>query len=134
MNPDGAAPVRYLSKEWAEAVTELLRADETIMRAAKGRDVTIQQVVTGAPGGEERHYLRIAGGVPSVTVGDAEAPDATVTQSYETAVAIDKGELNAQMAFVRGRIRVEGNLLKLMQLQKLLLQILDATRPLQRLY
>jgi putative sterol carrier protein len=43
--------------------------------------------------------------------------DATLTQTYETAAAITKSELNAQQAFMQGKLKISGNMMKLMQLQ-----------------
>ncbi len=40
-----------------------------------------------------------------------------MTQSYDTAVAIAKQELNAQNAFMQGKLKISGNMMKLMQLQ-----------------
>jgi putative sterol carrier protein len=46
-----------------------------------------------------------------------EDPDVTVKQSYDTATAISKGELNTQTAFMTGKLKVSGNLAKLMMHQ-----------------
>ena len=46
----------------------------------------------------------------------------TIINSYETAVAISKGELNTQMAFMTGKLKVEGNIGKLMMHQSMLSQ------------
>ena len=37
--------------------------------------------------GETHYWIRIGGGAIDMGIGDAEAPDATITESYETAVA-----------------------------------------------
>jgi putative sterol carrier protein len=50
-------------------------------------------------------------------VGSTEGADVTVKQSYETAAAISKGELNTQTAFMTGKLKVSGNLAKLMMHQ-----------------
>jgi putative sterol carrier protein len=41
----------------------------------------------------------------------------TVNQGYDTATAISKGELNTQTAFMTGKLKVSGNLAKLMMHQ-----------------
>jgi putative sterol carrier protein len=40
-----------------------------------------------------------------------------VKQNYDTAAAIAKGELNTQTAFMTGKLKVSGNLAKLMMHQ-----------------
>lgn len=126
--------VKFLSEEWATEVTKLLQADEGVEKAAKGQNITIQQNISGAPDGDTGNYLRVTEGVPEVVVGQADEAQITVNQSYETTVAMDKGELNPQAAFMQGKVKVQGNLLKLMQLQGLLSAVFKAVRDLEREY
>ncbi len=56
-------------------------------------------------------------------VGDLEAPDATITQSYETAVKLAKSELSAVTAFMTGKIKIGGNMGLLLGLQGALAQL-----------
>jgi putative sterol carrier protein len=42
-----------------------------------------------------------------------------MTQTYEDAMRIQKGELDANAAFMQGRIKVSGNMAKLMSLMPL---------------
>jgi putative sterol carrier protein len=51
-------------------------------------------------------------------MGDSPEPvDATITQDYDTAVALAKNELTGTAAYMSGKLRVSGDLMKLMQLQ-----------------
>lgn len=110
--------VKYLGEDWAKEVNNRLQSSEAVLNAAKGQNVTIQQVVTDVPDrGEVKYYFKLADGQPEVGVGEIDSPEATITQSYETAVAVAKGELNAQNAFMQGKLKITGNLMKLMQLQ-----------------
>jgi putative sterol carrier protein len=109
--------VKYLSEEYYKEVNNRIQSNEAVLGAAKGQTVSIQQVTTDSPAGELKSFLKIADGSPEVGQGDVEGPEATVTQSYETAVAIAKGELNSQNAFMQGKLKIQGNLMKLMQLQ-----------------
>lgn len=110
--------VKYLSEDWAKEVNNRLQSNEAVLNAAKGQSVTIQQVVTDVPGGEEvKYYFKLADGQPEVGLGDIDGPEATISQTYETSVAVAKGELNAQNAFMQGKLKITGNLMKLMQLQ-----------------
>ena len=50
-------------------------------------------MITGDDG-ETHYWIEIADGAIDMGVGDAENPDATITQSYETAVELAKSELS----------------------------------------
>lgn len=110
--------VLYLSEDWAKEVNNRLQSSEAVLNAAKGQSVTIQQVVTDVPDrGEVKYYFKLADGQPEVGVGEIDNAEATINQTYETAVSVAKGELNAQNAFMQGKLKITGNLMKLMQLQ-----------------
>lgn len=127
--------VKFQSEEWAKEVTNALQSNDTVINAAKGQTVAIQFVTTDAPsGGEVKTYLKIADGVPEVGLGDVDNPEATINQNYETAVAIDKGELNSQNAFMQGKLKIQGNIMKLMQLQGFIQAVGPATQAIEREY
>lgn len=99
----------YLSAGWFEDVNEVARADRGLATATAGARVTVQQVVTGGPSGDVRYWVRVDDGRVEVGPGDAEHPDATVTQSYETAAAVCRGELAVEQALLEGRVRLSGD-------------------------
>ena len=110
--------VKFLSEEWATAMTDALNSSEAFQSAASGQAVKLQQVVTDTPdGGETKYYFTLDGGKADVSIGEIADAEATLTQTYETAVAITKQELNAQNAFMQGKLKISGNMMKLMQLQ-----------------
>ncbi|HEV3473085.1 MAG TPA: SCP2 sterol-binding domain-containing protein [Actinomycetota bacterium] len=110
--------VKFLSDEWAQEVTNALNASEDFQSAASGQSVKLQQVVTDTPdGGEQKYFFTLEGGKVQVGLGEITDAEATLTQSYETAVAITKQELNPQNAFMQGKLKISGNMMKLMQLQ-----------------
>ena len=109
--------VKFLSEEWASAMTEALNASDDFKSAASGQTVKLQQVVTDAPDGEAKYYFVLDGGNATVATGELPDAEATLTQNYETAVAITKQELNPQNAFMQGKLKISGNMMKLMQLQ-----------------
>ena len=110
--------VKFLSEEWATTMTEALNSSDDFKKAAAGQQVKLQQVVTDTPdGGETKYYFTLDGGNAQVGLGEIADAEATITQNYGTAVAIVKQELNAQNAFMQGKLKVSGNMMKLMQLQ-----------------
>lgn len=100
----------YLSPAWFEEVSAAARRSERLRPTAAGARVTIQQVVTGGPDGEVRYWVRLEDGAVEAGPGDAaERADATVTESYETAAAVSRGELEVEAALLAGRIRLSGD-------------------------
>jgi putative sterol carrier protein len=73
--------------------------------------------VITSPDGERRYWIRIQDGSIDMGQGEIAAPDATITQDYDTAVALAKSELNPVTAFMSGKLRISGNMMLLMQLQ-----------------
>ena len=108
--------MRFLSPEWAEAVTSGLNASDEFKAAAASTSTTVQQVVTDAPEGELRYWLGIEAGVATMGTGDAADPQVIINQSYETAVALATGELNAVNAYMSGKLQIS-NVMKAMSLQ-----------------
>lgn len=105
---------KFLSQEWLDAVVAGLKASDDF----RDVDVTVQQVVTGVSGGEVRYWLRFEGGNVEGNLGDApDRTDVTITQDVETAASLSCGELNAQSAFMQGKLKITGNMGKLLQHQ-----------------
>ena len=106
---------RYLSPEWLEAAQQAVATDASLATATKDVQLTVQQVVTGGPAGDAAFHVTIDDG--AVRVARGEAVDATVTfiQDWETASAISRGDLSAQGAFMAGRVRIRGDLPKLIE-------------------
>ena len=109
----------YLSASWFEEVNRVAAAAP----AEPGEAVTIQQVVTGGPSGDVRYWVRVAGGVVEVGPGEAAGAGATVTQSYDTAVALGTGRLAVEDALREGRVRIAGDVALLARHQAALLAV-----------
>ncbi len=67
-------------------------------------------------------------------MGELDAPDATITQSYATAVALAKRELSPVTGFMMGKIKVDGNMGLLMGLAGALGKLADAMAELDVQY
>jgi len=120
--------VKFLTKEWLDALTVALQAHEGFKGATATTELTLQFEVSDAPAGTEPVYLiTLGGGSVQATAGPGASPDVTIVNSYETAVAVAKGELNTQMAFMTGKIKVSGNMTKLITNQAMLTQFASAT-------
>ncbi|MBI3648746.1 MAG: SCP2 sterol-binding domain-containing protein [Actinobacteria bacterium] len=108
--------VKFLSQEWAEQVKGALNADEAFREAAATSSAKLLQVI-GTPQGETRYWITIEAGTIDMGVGDLDGPDATISESYETAVALARSELSAVTAFMIGKIKIQGNMGLLLGLQ-----------------
>ena len=117
--------LRFLSPEWADALTAEVNADGEFAAAAGSQRARIQQVIA-TDGGEHRYWTTIEDGKIAMGMGDLEAPDATIRQGYDTAVALAKRELSPVTGFMMGKIKVEGNMGMLMGLAGALGKLADA--------
>lgn len=127
--------VKFQSDEYFEAANEALHGNEEVTKAIKGQKVALQVVTTSFPEvGDKKSFITIGDGRIDVGAGEIEEPDVTITQDYETACLIDQGELNPQVAFMEGRMKIKGNLMKVMSLNKLLQVIGPATLHIEREY
>jgi putative sterol carrier protein len=107
---------KYLSQEWLDEGKEL--AQEFPERP--GATARMQYVVTGGPEGDVKYYQVIDNGkmIESKLGEDADA-EFTLTLTYDDSVKVQKGELDANAAFMQGRMKVTGNMGKLMSLMPL---------------
>jgi putative sterol carrier protein len=113
---------KFLSEEWASQVTAALNSHQGFKNAIGDADLSIQFGTTEAPDGDVDYYLQAGGGNATMAIGTLEGADVTVKQSYDTAKAISTGELNTQTAFMTGKLKVSGNLAKLMMHQNAIQQ------------
>ena len=111
--------VKFLSAEWAQALKDELNASQSFKEAAAGKTATIQQVI-GADDGEVHYWISLADGAIDMGIGDAENADATITESYEVAVALARSELSPVTAFMTGKVKIAGNMGMLLGLQNVL--------------
>jgi putative sterol carrier protein len=110
----------FLSEDHMVAGTAALNEDAGFAAAMNGVDLSLQFNVTEAPDGEMDYYLTVGDGEAVLKLGTLDDADASVGSDYDTAAAIAKGELNVQMAFMTGKIKVGGNMAKVMMYQGLI--------------
>lgn len=114
--------VNFLSDEWAQALKAELNESEDFRQAAAGHKVTIQQIITGADG-NTHYWITIGDGKIDLGVGDIDGEDATITQSYDSAAALARGELSPVTAFMTGKLKIAGNMGMILGLQGALAQL-----------
>jgi hypothetical protein len=118
-------PHPFLSDDWVAAARQIrdeFRANGTAERAVSIPPVRINHVITDVPFGEGqiRAHTDTTSGVVEMDVGHLDDAEATVTLPYDTAkaVIIDGDVQVAMQEFMSGRIKIEGDLTKLMAFQQ----------------
>lgn len=101
--------MRYLSTEWITAVAAAVVANSELQLLASEHIVGLTQVVTGTPFGDITYHLQSGNGKVVFALGEAPEEHVRFTESYETAVAVSDGSLNAQEAFISGKIKFVGD-------------------------
>ena len=118
--------VKFLSEDWLNAANETLAGDGDYQAATASTDITLQFVVNDTPDGDVEYSVTMAGGSTAFAGGTLEGADATIRNDYQTAKAISSGDLNTQAAFISGKLKVEGNLAKIMMNQSALTALANA--------
>jgi putative sterol carrier protein len=111
--------VRYLSLDWIDAVAQAVAANEPIQELVPTHEIGVTQVVTDGPEGDVTYHLQVGDGAIAFAAGPADPEHVRMEQSWETAVAVATGSLNAQEAFVSGQIRLHGDQQRLLDSQPL---------------
>jgi putative sterol carrier protein len=109
--------VRYLSLGWIESLSREVAESETLAVLAGSHEIGVTQVVNDGPEGTVTYHLQVRDGAARFGAGPAEPEDVRMEQDWDTAVAVATGELNAQEAFISGRIRLFGDQQRLLESQ-----------------
>ena len=106
--------LRCFTQEWL---------DETQKRMSEGLpewpgvSARMQYIVVGAPEGDIGYYWVLENGkLIESKLGHLDDSEVTLTTAYSDAVKIQKGELDANAAFMQGKVKVTGNMAKVMAL------------------
>lgn len=108
----------FLSDEWFAVVEKLVEGHGA--EAAGHVELVVNVIVTDTPFVAERHlHMSSRAGRGHVGIGHAADADTTITTDYETAKEMfTSGDPNAAMqAFMAGKVRIQGDLAKMMAAQ-----------------
>ena len=108
---------QFLSDDHMEAATAALNANDDFVGSIANIDMGLQFHVTEGPAGDIDYYLSVGDSSALMATGELDGADVTITSTHETAVQLFKGDLNTQMAFMTGQIKVAGNMAILMMNQ-----------------
>src|SRR3954447_503271 len=114
-------PYQFLTQEWmdaAKAIREKYAAESTKVTTS----IKMNQVITDAPfadGGTVKTFLDTSSGDVVMELGELDEPDLTVTTDYATAhkIFVEQDQAAGMQAFMSGRIKVQGDMMKMMAMQ-----------------
>jgi putative sterol carrier protein len=113
-------PFPFLSAEWMHAAKEI-REKYADKAAAITISVRMNQVITDVPFGDSDVllYLDTSSGSLVMESGQLETPDLTLTTDYDTAksIFVDQDQAAGMQAFMAGKIKVQGDMMKMMAMQ-----------------
>ena len=114
------AQYAFLTDEWMAAAKQI-REEYAGKSAAPAHTVKMNQVITDVPFGDGtiNAHLDTSGGDVEMDMGHLDVADLTVTLDYATAKAIlvDQNPQVGMQAFMAGKIKVQGDMTKMMAMQ-----------------
>lgn len=116
------AKYKFLTPEWV-AEAKKIREEHAGTLPPPAHVVRMNQIITEVPAdvaeGDLRTYMDTSEGALNMDFGELENPDLTVTLDYLTAKAIlvDGNPQAGMQAFMAGKIKVQGDMSKLMAMQ-----------------
>ena len=103
----------YLSQDWHDLARELAQG----FPEHAGASARMVYNVSGAPSGDLTYFQVTENGrVIEQGLGVCEHADFTVSLTWADAVSVQSGELDPNVAFMQGRMKVAGNMGKVMAL------------------
>lgn len=111
---------QFLSEEWMTAA-KAIREKYADQVPPVTVSIRMNQVITDVPFGEGtiNAYLDTSSGALEMELGALETPDLTLTIDYATAksVFVDQDQAAGMQAFMSGKIKVQGDMMKMMAMQ-----------------
>jgi len=105
---------KYLTQEWHD---EFKRMSNDTQPERPGVNARMQQVVTAGPEGDVTYYWVIQDGkLIESSLGELADAEFTMTMAWDDSVKVQKGDLDANAAFMQGKMKVSGNMAKLLSL------------------
>ena len=110
-------PYPFLSAEWMDAA-KAIREKYAAQSSPITISVRMNQVITDVPFGDSdvNLYLDTSSGSLVMESGALETPDLTLTTDYDTArkIFVDQDQAAGMQAFMAGKIKVQGDMMKMM--------------------
>lgn len=104
---------KYLTQEWLDQYVKMAETQPV----RPGASARIQYHTVGGPEGDVKYYWNLEDGkILEMQLGEIADNDFTITMTWEDAVKVQKGELDPNAAFMQGKMKVTGNMAKLMSL------------------
>lgn len=113
---------QFLSEEWIEEAKRIRSEMEDGDTPAPAHSVRMNQIITEVPfgDGEVQAHMDTSDGEMKMDLGHLDNPDLTVTLDYVTAKAllVDGNPQAGMQAFMAGKVKVQGDMTKLMAMQQ----------------
>lgn len=102
---EGVSRVRFLSDEWLAA----LKSAAKDLPPTPGCSLNLKVDVSDSPDGRRRLGVRVVDGqLAEVSLGFPVDADCTLTCSYTDAAAMWEGRLDPAVAYMQGKLKLEG--------------------------
>jgi hypothetical protein len=112
----------FLSDEWFVAARSI--RDELAPKVTPpSQELRMNLVITGAPfneGADIKTHVDTSGGQMSMDIGHIEEPEVVITADYDTVKAffVDQDYSLGMQAYMAGKLKIEGDVTKLMTMQQ----------------